>query len=228
MPEGISLFIAITAITIVVPGPDFVLVTRNTLLFGRRAGYLTAAGISLSLTLYSLLAVVGLTTLIATHEGMLTTLRLAGGGYLVFLGWQGLRSWWRGRAARRGPCDLDAGSVAALHPSDVDESARPRTGGLLAAPLAQGALNNLLNPKALVFYLTLLPQFIQPGGSVVAQTGLLGGIATGLAALWWLLYVTAVGRLAPALRRRSVRDGLDLGSGLLLGGFGVVLAVGVL
>ncbi|APU14087.1 MULTISPECIES: LysE family translocator [Actinoalloteichus] len=227
MPEGISLFIMITAITIVVPGPDFVLVTRNTLLLGRRAGYLTAAGIAAGLTLYSLLAVVGLTTLIAAHEGMLTALRLAGGGYLAFLGWQALRSWWRGRA-NRGTLDEPGAVPAETLPAHGTRRTAARSGIRLPAPLVQGVLNNLLNPKALVFYLTLLPQFIQPAGSVVGQTLLLSGIATLLATLWWLAYVTAVGRLAPVLRRRSVRDGLDLGTGMLLGGFGVVLAVGAL
>ncbi|MBB5909185.1 LysE family translocator [Actinoalloteichus hymeniacidonis] len=231
MPEGIPLFIAITALTIVVPGPDFVLVTRNTLLLGRRAGYLTAAGISIGLTVYTLLAVLGLTALIAAQDGMLTALKLAGGGYLVFLGWRGLRSWWRSRRA----AGTDVAAVLAQGPAPLDTAPldtatdEPTRAGLRGGgPLAQGVLNNLLNPKALVFYVTLLPQFITPGDRIVEQTLLLSTTATLLAVLWWFLFVTAVDRVTPILRRRRVRDGLDLGTAVLLGGFGIAVAAGAL
>lgn len=92
--------------------------------------------------------------------------------------------------------------------------------------MAQGFLNNVLNPKALVFYLTFMPQFLVPGRPVFLQTLFMGVVVVGCAATWWTLYVTAIGALKAALTRASVQSGIDVGAGITLGGLGVVILLG--
>lgn len=217
MPENLLIFFATTVIVLVVPGPDFVVVTRNTVVRGRAAGLATAAGIATGLAGYTALAVLGLTVVIATSETALAVLRFAGAAYLVFLGARALLALWRGRHRPDGQnAPGDSG-----HPAV--ESASGGAGAHSA--FLQGLLNNSLNPKALVFFLGFLPQFVTPGDSATAQTLFLGSCVVALAVVWWVCYVMAIDRISALLRRRRVRQGVELTSGVALTAFGVALAV---
>lgn len=153
---------------------------------GRTAGLATAAGIATGLAGYTALAALGVAVLVSASTTALVVLRFAGAGYLVLLGLQSLA------ALRRGA----GGRAAAPSPS--------RSGR--GAPFLQGLLNNSLNPKALVFFFTFMPQFVVPDAPVWPQTLFLGGTVVVLAAVWWLLYVLAIARLSALLRRpRSAR-----------------------
>ncbi len=92
--------------------------------------------------------------------------------------------------------------------------------------MAQGFLNNVLNPKALIFYLTFLPQFVTAGPGVFGQTVLLGASVVVCAAVWWALYVTAIGSLGAVLRRAPVRRAIDVAAGIALAALGVVTLLG--
>lgn len=92
--------------------------------------------------------------------------------------------------------------------------------------MVQGFLNNVLNPKALVFYLTFMPQFLISGTPVFVQTLFMGVVVVACAAIWWTLYVMAIGFLSAVLTRTSVRSAIDAGAGVALGGLGIVVLVG--
>lgn len=200
MIDRIPLFIGTTLLVLAIPGPDFVVVTRNTLSGTRRRGYLTVLGICAGLSFLTVITATGLATLIASHPVMLTVLRLAGGGYLVLLASALAVTAWRRRHRR--PADSQPSRVA-------------------GSPLRQGFLSNVLNPKALVFYLTFMPQFVAPGAPVLGQTLLMGTLVVLCAGLWWTAYITAIGVLAPALRRTRARAAIDAVAASALGGLGV-------
>ena len=205
MPLELLSFIVATVLILVVPGPDFVLVTRNTLVQGKRAGFATMAGILAGLLGHTTLSVFGLSALIAANAHALSVLKLAGATYLSALGILSLRG--------TSHADHEATAVPSR-----ETGAAP--GG---SPFVQGALNNILNPKALIFFLSFLPQFINPDAPALPQTTLLGTTTIVLAALWWTAFITAMGSGLQLLHRRAVRAVIDKLSGIVLIGLGARL-----
>lgn len=88
-----------------------------------------------------------------------------------------------------------------------------------------GLLTNLLNPKIMVFYVTFLPQFVDPGPGAVARTGLLAALFLVVASAWLLGYVVLLQRLRGVLSRGAVRRRMEQVTGVVLVGLGVRLAV---
>lgn len=195
-------FLAFAAVLVLVPGPDFAVVTKNTLASGRRRGSWCAAGVASSNTVQGTAAATGLGALIAGAQPVFEALKWAGAAYLMYLGAQALRSAVRGEYA-----PLEAGG-----------------GGHAFGGWRQGFLSNITNPKVLVFYLAVLPQFLSPG----AGTPMLLAFAVSHAALslLYLLALTAfLHRLRGPLTRRRVRRALDSATGTALLAFGTRLAL---
>jgi threonine/homoserine/homoserine lactone efflux protein len=198
-------FAAVSAVVICTPGQDTALTIRNTLLGGRRSGVLTAAGVAAGQAVWTIAASVGLVALLSASQPLFLALRLAGAAYLVFLGLQSLRAALSGRGAHAG---VGAAGVA-LTPAQA---------------FRQGLVSNLANPKMVVFFTSLLPQFVTPGGRVFL-TLLLLGLAFCLLTLAWLsAYAVAVARARGLLARPRVRRSLDAIAGTVLVALGLRLA----
>lgn len=198
-------FLVFAVALVLVPGQDFAVTTRNTLAGGRTRGAWTAVGIASSTAVQGLAAAAGLGALVVRSQPLFEALRWAGVAYLVYLGLQALRS----AAAGRHP--------AAGH-GDTDVRPPQRLTGW-----RQGFLSNITNPKVLVFYLAVLPQFLGPGAGVPVLV-LLGLTHAVLSLLYLLLLVAGMHRARAVLGRRPVRRALDAATGTLLLGFGVRLA----
>ncbi|WP_017624283.1 LysE family translocator [Nocardiopsis chromatogenes] len=210
IPEHMGGFIAAAVLVTVLPGPDFVLITRNTARGGRRGGLATAAGSVTGIAAWALLATAGLSVLVASHPAVLHALRLAGAAYLVYLGGSTILALWRARRSGAGGAD------AAAHHGGADRS---------GSPYLQGLVNNLLNPKLPVMFVTVLPQFVSAPEAAVQQTALLGAVLVAMVVVWWLVYVLGISALSEIMRRRRVRQGIDLAGGVALTAFGVALAL---
>lgn len=200
---GYGTFLLFAAVLVLVPGPDFAVVVRNTLAGGRARGAWSAFGVACAAAVQGSAAAAGLGALVLRVEPVFQAIRWAGIGYLAFLAVQALRSAVRGQYP-----PLDAGPV---------------TRAAAWAGWRQGFLSNITNPKVLVFYLAVLPQFLSPG----AGLGLLLGYALSHAALG-AVYLTGLvlllTRARRLLARRRVRRALDATTGLALLGFGARLA----
>ncbi|MGW2235637.1 LysE family translocator [Streptomyces sp. NPDC001759] len=184
------------------PGPSTVLIVKQSLR-SRRSGFLTVLGNETGVFLWGVVAALGLTALLAASEVAYGVMRFAGALVLVVFGVQALR-----RARRSGD-----GEEA----EDFRESGG-RTGW---AAYRGGLLLNLANPKAAVFAMSFLPQFVPTGAPHLPAM-------IGLAALWAVyevgyygLYVWFVGRLRNVLSRAGARRRLEQVSG------GVLLLLGV-
>jgi len=85
------------------------------------------------------------------------------------------------------------------------------------------ALDSLLNPKAALFFVSVLPQFLDPAGPAAAQVLVLGTLDIALGVLWWALFVLLTARLSGLMRRSGPRKALDRVTGTALVGLGVTL-----
>lgn len=198
-------YILVVLAVVAVPGADFVVTLRNTVLSGRSGGVATAGGIGVASVVQGSLVSVGVGALIVQSQPLLFALRWLGLAYLCYLGVQALRSAAQGRR-------------------DVAPSARGTTSAHRARSFRQGFLTNITNPKMLVFYLSLLPQFV--GAEAPFWTWLLHAWTLPVVGTAWLLAVAVVGSaLREKLLRPVARRVVDAVSGLALLGFGARLAL---
>jgi threonine/homoserine/homoserine lactone efflux protein len=197
-------FLAFAVVLVLIPGADFAVVTKNTLVGGHRRGRWTALGVSNSNLVQGTAAAFGLSALIMKVQPLFEAIKWAGVAYLAYLGAQAIRS------ARRGE----------YAPLDGDDPARAAQN---VAGWRQGFLSNITNPKVLVFYLAVLPQFLTPG----AGLGWLLVLAWSHAVIslgYLLVLVTGLHSARRLLMRRKVRRALDTTTGVVLLGFGARLA----
>ena len=196
MGTGLAAFLGACTLIAVAPGPSTVLIIRNALR-GRRPGLFTVFGNETGVFLWGLFAAFGMTALLEASRLAYDIFRLAGAVVLVGFGVQTLRA--AGRA--------DAESLRAAEPAAPLTAARAYRAGLLL---------NLANPKAGIFAMAFLPQFVPQGAPHLTTM-------VGLAALWavfetgyYATYVWGVGRLRAVLSRPGVRRRLEQVSGVVL------------
>ncbi|WP_396333106.1 LysE family translocator [Burkholderia anthina] len=193
--------VTITLLAVISPGPDFAMVTRNSLMLSRRSGLLTAWGIGLGVTIHVSYTLLGVGLLIRQSLWLFNTVKLVGAIYLIYLG----------------------AKMLAARPAD----GRPATQAVPLSDLAAlrtGFLTNVLNPKTTVFIVSLFMQAVRPDTPLIVQIGY--GLFIALAHAGWFSLV-AVCFSADAVRDRllSLRHWIDRTFGVLLVGFGVMLAI---
>ncbi len=196
-------FLAFAVILVLIPGPDFAVVTKNTLVGGHRRGRWTALGVSNSNLVQGTAAAFGLSALIVKVQPLFEAIKWAGVAYLAYLGVQAIRSAIRGQYAPIG-----------------DEAPSTRQG---MAGWRQGFLSNITNPKVLVFYLAVLPQFLAPGAGLGWILVLAWSHAV-ISLAYLLVLITGLHGARRLLMRREVRRGLDATTGAVLLGFSARLA----
>ena len=200
MLVAVATFTLAAVLIVLLPGPDTLVVVRNIVRGGRRAGILTALGNLCGLALWVSGAALGLSALLrASHVGY-EVLRVAGAAYLVWLG----ISAWRARGGEQPTLD--------------------RRGGVLGTGFLAGLFTNLLNPKVGVFFVTFLPGFVPHGDPVGPTTLLFGAIFVVLTALYWVLLLGLAGRVTAWMNAPRIRRRLDAMTGTILIGFGIRLA----
>jgi len=197
-------YLVIVVLIVLAPGPDTMVMLKNALSGGFRGGLLASLGIVAGNAVQGTAAALGLGVLIARSQPLFLTLKWAGAAYLVFLGVQALRGAFRGR--------YDA----------VEEVRRRRGGGLRR--FREGFLSNITNPKVLVLFLSVLPQFLTAESST-GDALLLAYTVAVLGGLWLLALLLFVHRVRTWLGRRRVRRTLDGVTGTALVGFGAALAL---
>jgi threonine/homoserine/homoserine lactone efflux protein len=199
-------FALAATILILAPGPDTVLVMRNSLRGGARTGISTAAGTVTGLATWALAATLGLSSLLAASRLGYDALRLAGAAYLLWLGVTTLR--------KRRP-------AAAASEQVPDRIADPEWSW---RAYGNGVVSNVCNPKIGVFFVTFLPGFIPAGVSAPQFSLLLGAWFCVETALWLVVLVWMVDHGVGWLRRDTVQRRLEKLTGVVLIAFGVRLA----
>ncbi len=195
-------FLGVSALVIVTPGPDTALTIRNALCGGRRGGVATAAGVASGQATWALFTAGGAATLLRASQPAFLTVRLAGAGYLVYLGTRTL-----------------IGALRARRPAHASAGGRVSP----AAAYRQGLLSNLGNPKMMVFFLSLLPQFTGAHASFATLLAP-GAIFCAMTFVWLSGYAAVVARVGDFLRHARIRRIVDGLTGTALVALGLRLA----
>ncbi|MGW1542152.1 LysE family translocator [Streptomyces sp. NPDC002309] len=205
MMTSVVAFAGAALLIAMVPGPSTVVILRRTVLNGRRSGMATVGGNECGVLLWGLAAAFGLSALLLASQVAYDVIRITGAGVLV---WMGARALWQARRTRRadgGPAETAAVSLGKAY--------------------RQGLVTNCANPKAGVFAVSFLPQFVPHGAPVLPTLLALSVIWAVVDLLWYLPLVWLAGRAAGVLQRQSVRRRTEQLSGALLVGIGARLAV---
>ena len=199
--------IAITIITIT-PGLDTLLVIRNTARGGWRDGAASSLGICSGLFVHAAISAVGISLILLQAAWAFSALKLAGAGYLI---WLGVGSW--ARVLRRDSLVITNGGTVEVKDFRMQRSLR------------EGFLSNVLNPKAVVFYMAFLPQFINPAGSALAQSMLLAGLHFVIAMIWQCLLALGVKQARTWLCKPRVGRVFDGLTGSVMFALGLKVAI---
>ena len=193
--------VAITFFAVISPGPDFAMVSRNSLLLSRRTGVLTALGIAAGVCVHVSYTLLGVGLLIQQSLWLFNLIKLAGAAYLIFLGIKMLRT----------------------QPATGEELASQPALSSLGA-LRTGFLTNVLNPKTTIFIVSLFMQVVQPQTPLAVQLGY-GAFIVLAHALWFSAVALFFSSSSVRSRLLAVRHWIDRVFGGLLVGFGMLLAL---
>ncbi len=207
MNNLIVFLIPITLLTIT-PGVDTMLVIRNTTRGGLRDGSLTSLGICSGLFFHAVISAVGISVLILQSAWAFNFLKIAGAAYLVLLGTISLKS------AIKNNYNL-CGKIL----SNIDSNF------IAKRSFKEGLFCNILNPKAIVFYMAFIPQFIDPSKPALFQTIILAGLHFIVAMTWQVLLASMINRAKVLLANKLIKKSLDVVTGAVMIFFGGALLI---
>ncbi len=206
-PEVLLSFLAVSVLVTLAPGPDNLMVLGQSLSRGRLAGFGLALGCALGCFTHTLWATLGVSAVLVASPNAFLALKLAGAGYLLWLGIQALRS---------------SGLSAGQH----------TTAGTPPLPwhryLARGFIANAINPKVALFFLAFLPQFVHPAqGTAGMQMVALGTLFALQTVCVFGAIALAAGSLGQILQRRPASGlWLDRLAGAIFIGLAANLVLG--
>lgn len=198
-----GIFLTTSILLNLTPGTDTFYILGRTLSQGRSAGIASALGIASGVIVHTLAAALGLSALLAASATAFLVIKLAGAGYLIFIGAKMLLT--------RQPSSSLAADFSSARLFEV---------------YRQGLLNNVLNPKVALFFLAFLPQFISGDGDITFPGFTLLGMCFVLTSTLWCFCLVW---FASSLRRflngdETVVAALHRIAGVLFIGLGLRLA----
>ncbi len=188
---GSLIIFSLVLIAAISPGPDLLIVLRNSLGAGRASGIQTALGIALAIYIHVAYSMLGIALIIAQSDILFTLIKYAGAAYLLWLGYKALKSkGWE------------------IHSGEAKNSDKS-----FFKSFSQGFVTNALNPKATLFFLALFTQVLEPNTPLAIQ--LWYGTVCSLTAFCWFSIV-AVALTHKTIRRKlaSVSIWIDRATGI--------------
>ena len=141
--QGLMLITSIHLLAAASPGPDFILVSQQTLSNGKKAGFMCSVGIALGLSIHIIYSALGLAAIIANSSTTLWVIKILGGSYLLYLGYQGIRSKPSSAIAKQTQSKLPVNNSSLRN-------------------IGIGFLCNALNPKAPIYFVALFTVVLSP------------------------------------------------------------------
>ena len=195
-------FTLVAAVLAVTPGADTLLVMKNAVRSGNRAGWATTFGVLGGTLVHAVVSALGLSVIVTQSATLFELIKVAGALYLVWLGIQALQR---------------AGQAAVAAAKDARGAAK--------SAFREGLVTNVLNPKVAVFYVAFLPQFIAADDPVLAKSLLLASIHNLLSLAWLGGLVLLVSHGRRWMQGPTVQAWLSRVSGVILVGLGLRLAM---
>jgi threonine/homoserine/homoserine lactone efflux protein len=204
--QRLSLFVASGLLLNLVPGPDTLYILGRSVSQGRKAGVVSVLGVSSGCAVHTVAAALGLSAMLAASTSAFTIIRFAGAAYLVYLGVQMLLV---RTVAARSTVGLPAQNLWTIY--------------------RQAVLTNLLNPKVGLFFMSFLPQFVDPASrSKVVAFLFLGAVFIFNSTIYCSVVALFAAEISTRLRTGpSGSSLLRRATGVLLVGLGVQVAVGI-
>lgn len=202
LPEFLTVAI-IHLLAVMIPGPDFVMISRNSLVYSRKVGVYSAIGLGLGILVHVTYSLVGIGLIISKSILLFSLLKFVGAGYLVYIGYKCLRAKPHKEQAIEGEKKNDIGNFAAIR---------------------MGFLTNVLNPKATLFFFALFTQVINPHTPKIVQV--VYGLEMSLMTFAWFALVAALlSHNTVKARLASVQYKLERTFGIILIALGVKVAL---
>ena len=198
------LFLVAAILLNLAPGPDLLYVLSRSVAQGKRAGRLSSFGVCTGALVHAMAAALGLSAILATSAYAFSVVKWVGALYLIYLGLHAIFS-------KNGHLSFDSLEV------------KEQSGWAI---FSQGVLTDVLNPKVAIFFLSFLPQFVDPkAGCQTVQLLVLGLIVVLIAVIWEFVVVSFAARITRVLRNNSwLTPWLNRTMGLIFIGLGVRLA----
>lgn len=196
--ESILTVAGVHLISVASPGPDFAVVTKNSLQNGRTNGIATAFGIVAANLIYVLITLSGLSMVVRTSPTLLTMIKFMGVTFLLYLSYKCIQS--------------NGISEQAI---EKESNGKSRANGFVS-----GFMTSALNPKAIFYFTSILSQFVQPNSSLMNRS-IYGAVVVSISGLWFLSVVHLISweRFRSFFYRAS--KWIDKGMAVILFGFAI-------
>lgn len=203
---------SILALTIsVIPGADTILIIKNTLNHGVKAGCCTIMGSATGLMFWTLIAVLGLSLVIAQSVFLFNIIKYLGAAYLLYLG---IMAFFKKPELPEDPSALE----------ETHTNKKTSKSDYISSYL-QGTLSIILNPKTVLVYVTFMPQFINLNGNVNQQLMILGLILLVVAISWFLIVAFLIDYIKRWFQKPVFQKIFQKCTGILLVIFGIRTAL---
>ena len=208
--ETLWLFVPTITLLVILPGPDFAIVSKISLLDGRIQGQAAAFGVALGICLHTVLAMLGISAILAQSAILFASLKYIGACYLLYLG---IKALWLSFCDHF-PDNIRSGEHISNNKSE---------NGLMRA-FYTGFLTNALNPKAILYFMVLYPQFLQTSEPVFFQFLEMGLLTAFICVAWYVAVAQLLGRIRRLFSSSAFQRWLMRGTGGIFIIFGLKLA----
>ncbi|MCK8076904.1 LysE family translocator [Vibrio sp. 1CM2L] len=202
--DSIWLFIVIVFFIAIIPGPNALLVLSTALTQRKLFAFVNVLGVSCGFFFHAFISANGISLLLSNTPMAFEGLKWAGVLYLVWLGYNHFR--------------------AALRAQEGVLSVVSASGSKLYNQFFKGLLTNLLNPKIVLFYLSIFPQFVSTD-AIVTDSLMLGAIQASVVSMWFLVVILMADTFKRLLVQKRTSQMMNIVCGILFVGFSVQLAL---
>jgi threonine/homoserine/homoserine lactone efflux protein len=217
--DTFSAIIAVYALIVISPGPNFVLVTRYSLKHSVGLAFAVTFGLAIGATINALITMFGVGAMIISYPSFGLVVSIAGSGFLAYLGLSAILSTFRARAQ---PRLAETGPTPAPYPKTDQIAESASDGGSIASALSKGLFVNLLNPKGIVFFISLYAPLIARASPFTKAAVLATSFLIEI--VWYGLVILILSRP----RFRSLYDRASFAIDCVLGIVLVLLAIRIL